>query len=51
MASELLALVGKIGGHLDGIEKRGPEIVQGYQKRIVDRVRSLIEGQGGRGGT
>ena len=46
MAAELLALVGQIGGHLDGIERRGPEIVRGYQKRIVDRVRSLIEGQG-----
>ena len=46
MANELLALVGKIGGHLDGIERRGPEIVLNYQKRIVDRVRSLIEGQG-----
>lgn len=46
MADELLALVGKIGEHLDGIERRGPEIVRAYQRRIVDRVRSLVEGQG-----
>lgn len=46
MADELLALVGRVGDRLNQVELRGPEIVAAYNKRIVDRVRTLVEGQG-----
>ena len=46
MADELIALVGKIGDRLNQVALRGPAIVAAYHKRIVERVRSLIEGQG-----
>ena len=37
---------GKIGERLAEVEQRGPEIVAAYQKRIVERVRTLVAGQG-----
>ena len=46
MADELLTLVGKIGERLNQVELRGPEIVAAYHKRIVERVRAVVEGQG-----
>jgi len=46
MGDELLTLAGKIGDRLKLVEQRGPEVVAAYQKRIVERVRALVEGQG-----
>ncbi len=46
MADELLALGQKVSERLTQIEVRGPEVVAAYQKRIVERVRTLVEGQG-----
>ena len=46
MADELLALGQRVGERLTQIELRGPEVVAAYQKRIVERVRALVEGQG-----
>ena len=46
MAGELLALGGQIGERLGEVEARGPQIVAAYQQRIVERVRTLVAGQG-----
>jgi uncharacterized protein (TIGR00255 family) len=46
MARELLALGSGIADHLRRIADRGPEVVAGYQKRLVERVQTLLQGQG-----
>jgi uncharacterized protein (TIGR00255 family) len=46
MAAELLALSQGIVTQLDTIERRGPDVVSAYQKRLTDRVQSLMQGQG-----
>jgi uncharacterized protein (TIGR00255 family) len=46
MADELLALGSNISEHLGRVADRGPEVVSGYQARLVERVRSLVEGHG-----
>ena len=46
MAGELLTLADQISERLGAVEVRGPEIVAAYQKRIVERVRTLVAGQG-----
>jgi uncharacterized protein (TIGR00255 family) len=46
MADELLLLGKAIATHLSEVALRGPEVVSAYQKRITERVRSLVEGQG-----
>jgi uncharacterized protein (TIGR00255 family) len=46
MADELIGL-GKIASaHLEKIALRGPEVVASYQKRLTERVQSLLQGQG-----
>ena len=46
MAGELLLLGKSIATHLDHVVARGPEVVAAYQKRLIDRLQALIEGQG-----
>jgi len=46
MAEELLALGRSVGGHLDRVEARGPEVVSAYQKRLTERVQGLLQGHG-----
>ncbi|AGA25871.1 TIGR00255 family protein [Singulisphaera acidiphila DSM 18658] len=46
MANELLVLGKAVATHLDQIVARGPEVVAAYQKRLIERVQSLVEGQG-----
>lgn len=46
MAEELLALGRAVGGHLDRVEARGPEVVSAYQKRLTERVQGLLQGHG-----
>jgi uncharacterized protein (TIGR00255 family) len=46
MAEELLALGRGIAVHLDRVEARGPEVIAGYQKRLTERVQTLLEGHG-----
>jgi uncharacterized protein (TIGR00255 family) len=46
MAAELLVLGKAVATHLDQIVERGPEVVAAYQKRLTERVQSLLEGQG-----
>ncbi|WP_254054058.1 YicC/YloC family endoribonuclease [Singulisphaera sp. GP187] len=46
MANELLVLGKAVATHLDQIVTRGPEVVAAYQKRLIERVQSLVEGQG-----
>ena len=46
MGDELLGLARKIADRLEHVEVRGPEVVKAYQKRVVERVRALVEGQG-----
>ena len=46
MAGELLLLGKSIATHLDHVVARGPEVVAAYQKRLIDRIQALIEGQG-----
>jgi len=46
MATELLALGAAIADRLAAIADRAPEVVAGYQSRLIDRVRALIESQG-----
>ncbi len=38
MAEELLALGRSIGAELERVAARGPEVVAGYQKRLIERV-------------
>jgi uncharacterized protein (TIGR00255 family) len=46
MASELSGLGQAISTHLERIAGRGPEVVTAYQKRLTERVQSLLQGQG-----
>ncbi len=46
MADELLVLGKEVALNLDRIAERGPEVVAAYQKRIVERVQVLVQGQG-----
>ncbi|WP_406696787.1 YicC/YloC family endoribonuclease [Singulisphaera sp. Ch08] len=46
MANELLVLGKTVATHLDQIVAKGPEVVAAYQKRLIERVQSLVEGQG-----
>jgi len=46
MADELLGLGRAVADRLETIAARGPEVVAAYQKRITERVRALVEGQG-----
>ncbi|MFO0908415.1 MAG: YicC/YloC family endoribonuclease [Isosphaeraceae bacterium] len=46
MAAELLSLGRLISDQLAQICDRGPEVVAAYQKRLVDRVQTLVGGQG-----
>lgn len=46
MAGELIALSQGIRTLLDRIAERVPDVVASYQKRLTDRVQSLVEGQG-----
>jgi uncharacterized protein (TIGR00255 family) len=46
MAGELLNLGRSVSENLDRIAGRGPEVVASYQKRLTDRVQSLLAGQG-----
>ena len=46
MADELLALGKTVGLQLGKVAGRGPEVVASYQKRLVERVQSLVQGQG-----
>jgi uncharacterized protein (TIGR00255 family) len=46
MAEELLALSRSASMHLSRIADRGPEVVASYQKRLAERVGSLLQEQG-----
>jgi uncharacterized protein (TIGR00255 family) len=46
MAAELIELVRSIGSNLEKIAERGPDVVASYQKRLTERVQSLLEGKG-----
>ena len=46
MAEELINLGRAASAHLERIAERGPEVVASYQKRLTDRVQSLLLGQG-----
>jgi uncharacterized protein (TIGR00255 family) len=46
MAEELLVLGKGVATQLGKIAERGPEIVASYHRRVSERVRALVEGQG-----
>jgi uncharacterized protein (TIGR00255 family) len=46
MATELIDLGRGISAHLEKIAERGPEVVSSYQKRLTERVQTLLEGKG-----
>jgi len=46
MTDELLLLGKGVATHLGQIADRAPHVVVAYQKRLVERVQSLVEGQG-----
>jgi uncharacterized protein (TIGR00255 family) len=46
MAEELISLAKSASAHLETIAERGPEVVASYQKRLTERVQSLLQGQG-----
>jgi uncharacterized protein (TIGR00255 family) len=46
MSEELIGLGQAASGHLERIADRGPDVVASYQKRITERVQSLLQGQG-----
>jgi uncharacterized protein (TIGR00255 family) len=46
MAAELFALGGSIGDHLSRIADRGPQLVPAFQKRLMDRIQTLVQEQG-----
>jgi uncharacterized protein (TIGR00255 family) len=46
MAGELMALGKSISDQLAMIAARGPVVVESYHKRLAERVRSLVQGQG-----
>jgi len=45
MADELIALGKSAAAQLEKIAVRGPEVVTSYQKRLTERVQSLLQGQ------
>lgn len=46
MADELLVLGKGVATQLSKIADRGPEVVASYQKRLTERVQTLVAGQG-----
>jgi uncharacterized protein (TIGR00255 family) len=46
MAAELICLAREINEHLGRIADRGPTVVSNYQKRLTDRIQTLVRGQG-----
>ena len=46
MCEELISLGQSAAAHLERIAERGPHVVASYQKRITERVQSLLQGQG-----
>ncbi len=46
MAGELLGLGKALADQLIRVADRGPEVVATYQKRLVDRIQSMVQGQG-----
>jgi len=46
MADELLVLGESVAHHLGRIAERGPAVVSAYQARLVERVRTMVAGQG-----
>jgi uncharacterized protein (TIGR00255 family) len=46
MGQELKSLGHSIDDHLAGIADRGPIVVQSYQKRLTERVQSMVRDQG-----
>jgi uncharacterized protein (TIGR00255 family) len=46
MGEELRRMGESISDRLKSIADRGPEVVAGYQKRLTERVQSLLSGQG-----
>jgi uncharacterized protein (TIGR00255 family) len=46
MAEELLALGRSVSEQLTRIADRGPDVVASYQKRLLERVQTLVQGQG-----
>ncbi|WP_435011637.1 YicC/YloC family endoribonuclease [Tundrisphaera lichenicola] len=46
MAEELLRLGRELSGNLEKVAGRGPEVVSSFQKRLTERVQSLLAGQG-----
>ena len=46
MAAELIGLGDAIATQLERIARRGPEVISGHQKRLIDRVQGWLQGQG-----
>jgi uncharacterized protein (TIGR00255 family) len=46
MAEELLGLGRAVAEFLTKVADRGPEVVASYQRRVVERVQALVQGQG-----
>jgi uncharacterized protein (TIGR00255 family) len=46
MAEELIGLSKSASIQLEKIAERGPQVVASYQKRLTERVQSLLQGQG-----
>jgi uncharacterized protein (TIGR00255 family) len=46
MAAELIALGGAVGEQLSRIADRGPQLVPAFQKKLIDRIQALVQGQG-----
>jgi len=46
MAGELVALARQINEQLDRIADRAPAVVVNYQKRLTERIQTLVRGQG-----
>ena len=46
MADELVGFGAALKGLLGRIAERGPNVVSSYQARLVERVRTLVQGQG-----
>jgi uncharacterized protein (TIGR00255 family) len=46
MSEELISLGQTAASHLERIAERGAHVVASYQKRITERVQSLLQGQG-----
>jgi uncharacterized protein (TIGR00255 family) len=46
MADELIGFARAVSAQVDRIAARGPEVVSGYQARLVERVQALVQGHG-----